>query len=95
VLIQDRAVGTDLDKRFVLVVTPDRVVQYRTVTLGPLIDGLRLVRAGLNPDDLLIVDGLQRVRPGARVDAITVAMDQPLTTKEANPSPADASQGEK
>ena len=45
VLIQDRAVGTDLDKRFVLVVTPDHAIEYRAVTLGPLVDGLRVVRS--------------------------------------------------
>ncbi len=46
-LIQDRAVGTDLDKRFVYVVTPDRTIEYRAVTLGPIVDGLRVVRSGL------------------------------------------------
>jgi membrane fusion protein, multidrug efflux system len=77
VLIQDRAVGTDLDKRFVLVVPADHVVQYRIVTLGPLVNGLRLVRSGLQPEDLVIVNGLQRVRPGAHVDIETVKMDDP------------------
>jgi membrane fusion protein, multidrug efflux system len=76
VLIQDRAVGTDLDKRFVLVVAPDKKVQYRAVTLGPLIDGLRLVRQGLQPGDVVVVNGLQRVRPGMQVEPVTVAMDQ-------------------
>jgi len=74
-LIQDRAVGTDLDKRFVLVVSGDHVVQYRVVTLGPLVDGLRVVRTGLKPDDQVIVNGLQRVRPGAKVNVDTMAMD--------------------
>ena len=46
-LIQDRAVGTDLDKRFVFVVKADRTIEYRPVTLGPLVDGLRVVRDGL------------------------------------------------
>ena len=45
-LIQDRAVGTDLDKRFVFVVTPDHTIEYRAVSLGPIVDGLRVVRAG-------------------------------------------------
>ncbi len=76
-LIQDRAVGTDLDKRFVLTVSGDHVVQYKVVTLGPLIDGLRVVRSGLGPQDQVIVNGLQRVRPGAKVDVETVAMDAP------------------
>lgn len=74
-LIQDRAVGTDLDKRFVMVVAADSVAQYRVVTLGPMVDGLRVVRSGLDPQDRVIVNGLQRVRPGAKVDVETVAMD--------------------
>jgi multidrug efflux system membrane fusion protein len=76
-LIQDRAVGTDLDKRFVLTVSSDHVVQYKVVTLGPIIAGLRVVRSGLTPQDQVIVNGLQRVRPGAKVDVETIAMDAP------------------
>jgi membrane fusion protein, multidrug efflux system len=78
-LVQDRAVGTDLDKRFVLVVTDAGVVEYRVVTLGPIVDGgLRVVRSGLQPADKVIVNGLQRVRPGAKVTVDTVAMDAAL-----------------
>jgi multidrug efflux system membrane fusion protein len=87
VLIQDRAVGTDLDKRFVLVVGADKKVQYRTVTLGPIIDNLRVVRTGLQPGDIVVVNGLQRVRPGMQVEPETIAMDRPIVapgTKEAS-----------
>ena len=77
-LIQDRAVGTDLDKRFVLVVTDAGVAEYRVVTLGPLVDGLRVVRSGLETTDRVIVNGLQRVRPGAKVTVEVVAMDAAL-----------------
>ncbi len=76
VLIQDRAVGTDLDKRFVYVVSGDRTIQYRTVTLGPMVEGLRVVRSGLKAGDLVVVNGLQRVRPGVKVDPTRVAMDR-------------------
>jgi multidrug efflux system membrane fusion protein len=69
VLVEDRAIGTDLDRRFVFVVGSDRKVESRTVTLGPLVDGLRVVRSGLKAGELVIVNGLQRVRPGAEVDA--------------------------
>ena len=69
VLVQDQAVGTDLDKRFVYVVGDDKAVAYRAVTLGPLVDGLRVVRNGLEPDEVVLVNGLQRVRPGVPVDA--------------------------
>ena len=74
-LVQDRAVGTDLDKRFVLVVDDQGTVQYRAVTLGPLVDGLRVIRTGLVEGERVIVNGLQRVRPGVKVSAEQVAMD--------------------
>jgi multidrug efflux system membrane fusion protein len=69
VLVEDRAIGTDLDRRFVFVVTADKKVESRTVTLGPLVDGLRVVRSGLKAGELVVVNGLQRVRPGVEVDA--------------------------
>jgi multidrug efflux system membrane fusion protein len=69
-LIQDRAVGTDLDKKFVLVLGADKTVQYRTVMLGPIVDDLRVVRSGLAAGDVIVVNGLQRVRPGAKVDPV-------------------------
>lgn len=75
VLIQDRAVGTDLDKRFVLVVTPEQTIEYRPVTLGPIVDGLRVVRSGLSTGDRVVVNGLQRVRPGVKVNATAVSME--------------------
>lgn len=74
-LIQDRAVGTDLDKRFVYVVEENGTIAYRPVTLGPLVDGLRVIREGLKEGDLVVVNGLQRVRPGARVQPAVVEMD--------------------
>src|SRR5258707_241749 len=74
VLVEDRAVGTDLDRRFVLGVGADKKVESRTVTLGPLIDGIRVVRKGLSPGELVIVNGLQRVRPGMQVNATVATM---------------------
>jgi multidrug efflux system membrane fusion protein len=74
VLIEDRAVGTDLDRRFVLVVGGDKTIESRTVALGPMIDGLRVVRKGLTVGDLVVVNGLQRVRPGAQANATVVEM---------------------
>jgi RND family efflux transporter MFP subunit len=64
ILIEDRAVGTDQNQKFVLVVGPDNKTEYRKVTLGRMIDGLRAVREGLRPGDVIVVNGLQRVRPG-------------------------------
>ncbi len=73
-LIQDRAVGTDLDKRYVYVVDKSGKVEYRVIQLGPVIDDLRVVRSGLNAGDVVIINGLQRVRPGAQVETEKAAM---------------------
>ncbi|MND98254.1 Efflux pump periplasmic linker BepF [compost metagenome] len=68
VLINDEAVGTDLGKKFVLVMDKDNKAAYRAVELGPKLEGLRIVRNGLSKDDRIVVKGLQRVRPGSAVD---------------------------
>jgi multidrug efflux system membrane fusion protein len=83
-LVQDRAVGTDLDKRFVYVVKPDHTIEYRSVVLGPLVNGLRVVRSGVKDGDLVVVNGLQRVRPGVKVEPVVVAMDEPVTASGPN-----------
>jgi multidrug efflux system membrane fusion protein len=75
-LIQDRAVGTDLSKKFVYVVGPKNEIEYRTVTLGPLVDGLRVVRSGLEAGESVVINGLQRVRPGVQVTPVVEATDQ-------------------
>ncbi len=74
VLIEDRAVGTDLSKKFVLTLTADNRIEYRLVELGPEIDGLRVVTRGLAPSDVIVVNGLQHVRPGQTVAPTRVAM---------------------
>ncbi|MDD2031703.1 efflux RND transporter periplasmic adaptor subunit [Pseudomonas sp. FP1154] len=74
VLINDEAVGTDLGKKFVLVMDADNKPAYRAVELGPKIEGLRIVRNGLSKDDTIIVKGLQRARPGTPVTPETVPM---------------------
>ena len=74
-LIQDRAVGTDLSKKFVYVVGPKNDIQYRTVTLGPIVDGLRVVRSGLVAGESVVINGLQRVRPGVEVTPVVETMD--------------------
>ena len=80
-LILDRAVGTDQDKKFVLALKPDSTVEYRSVQLGPMIDGLRVVTSGLKSGDRIVINGLQRVRPGMKVAATDAAMapDLPAT----------------
>jgi membrane fusion protein, multidrug efflux system len=74
VLVEDRAVGTDLSKKFVLTLTADNRIEYRLVELGPEIDGLRVVTRGLAPSDVIVVNGLQHVRPGQTVAPTRVAM---------------------
>ena len=75
VLIDDRAVGTDLGKKFVFVLKNDSTVDYRGVTLGPDVDGLRVVDSGLGAGEVIVINGLQRVRPGVSVSATKVVMD--------------------
>jgi multidrug efflux system membrane fusion protein len=78
-LISDRAVGTDQSYKFVYVVDAQGKAEQRQVTLGPVVDGLRVVRDGLKPGEQIVVNGLQRVKPGAPVKAQTVPMMASVT----------------
>lgn len=73
-LVQDQAIATDLGRRVVMTVDAQGVVRPKAVELGPLHEGLRVVRSGLSKDDVVIVDGLQRVQPNAKVTPQQVAM---------------------
>jgi len=73
-VVSDRAIGTDQDKKFVLVVKPDSTVEYRPIELGRMVDGYRVVAGGLKASEKVVVNGLQRVRPGMRVNATAVPM---------------------
>jgi RND family efflux transporter MFP subunit len=66
-LVPDVAIGTEQVRKFVLVVGGDNVARPKYVTLGPVVDGLRVVTAGLEPDDRVIVNGLMRARAGVKV----------------------------
>jgi multidrug efflux system membrane fusion protein len=66
-LVPERAIGTDQAQKYVLTLTPTNTVAYQAVTLGPAIDGKRVVRSGLQPGETIIVNGLQRARPGMPV----------------------------
>jgi RND family efflux transporter MFP subunit len=66
-LLPDTAIATDQSRKIVFVVREDDTVEARAVTLGPLDDGLRVIREGLTADDRVIVDGIQRARVGAKV----------------------------
>ena len=76
VLINDSAIGTDQTMRYVLLLGADNKVEYRPVELGPLVDGLRVVRSGLKPGDTIVVNGLMRVRPGMQVSPQLIAMGE-------------------
>jgi membrane fusion protein, multidrug efflux system len=66
-LLPDTAIATDQSRKIVFVVKDDNTVEERPVTLGPLDEGLRVIREGLKPDDRVIVNGIQRARVGAKV----------------------------
>ena len=75
ILIDERAVGTDLGKKFVLALKADNTLEYRPVTLGASVDGLRVVTTGLAANDVIVINGLQHVKPGIAVAPTKVAMD--------------------
>jgi multidrug efflux system membrane fusion protein len=74
-MVNERAVGTDQNKKYVMVVNNQNKAEYREITLGAAADGLRMVTSGLKPGEKIVVKGLQRVRPGASVAPEVVAMD--------------------
>jgi multidrug efflux system membrane fusion protein len=79
-LAPERALGEDLGKRYVLVLTKDNHVQYRGVTLGAAMGEMRIIRQGLNPGDQIVVSGLQKVKPGDPVTPVPAA--QSITTAQ-------------
>jgi RND family efflux transporter MFP subunit len=92
VMVPDRAIGTDQDKRFVLVVDEKNVAQFRPVKPGVLIDGMRAIDNGLKGGELIVVNGLQRVQPGTpvtpqklEVDARGMPIEPPPPTPGAAP----------
>jgi len=66
-LVDERAIGTDQSQKFVLMLTPTNTVAYEPVQLGPLVDGQRIIRTGLQAGDEIVVNGMERVRPGMPV----------------------------
>jgi len=84
-MVPDRAIGTDQDRKFVLVLKPDTTVEYRSIQPGRLVDGLRVVTSGLKSGDRVVINGLQRIRPGMKVAATLGAMvpDSSVTSTEA------------
>ena len=74
ILIDDKAIGTDLNNKFVLVVGADNKLQYRGISLGEKVQGLRIVTQGLSAGDKIVVNGLQKVRPNMAIEPNMVEM---------------------
>ena len=72
-LITDAAIGTDQEKKYVLTVNDQDSLEYRPVKLGPVVDGLRVVREGIKAGDWIVVNGLMNAMPGAKVKADRIA----------------------
>lgn len=83
-LITERAVGTDQDKKFVMVVGEDNKVAYREISLGAPVNGLRIVTSGLKAGERIVVNGLHRIKPGATVAPQMVAMEPTRTAATAS-----------
>jgi RND family efflux transporter MFP subunit len=66
-LVPDAAIGTEQVRKFVLAVDSDNVAKPKYVTLGPVVDGLRVITDGISPDDRIVINGLMRARPGTKV----------------------------
>ena len=91
-LVEDRAVGRDQGGPYLLVVDAEDKVEQRPVKIGTLVGTLRVIESGIGPDDKVIVDGLQRAVPGAKVAPKPIAMSgtpEPAgTPAPAAPAPA-------
>jgi multidrug efflux system membrane fusion protein len=85
ILIDDKAIGTDLANKFVLVVNDQNQLEYRAVTLGEKVNGLRIISKGLAASDRIVVNGLQRVRPTMTIQPklVEMASSQQLTSLKA------------
>jgi membrane fusion protein, multidrug efflux system len=75
-LVADRAIGSDQDQSFVYVVDAKNIAQLRRITTGQLADGLRVVKSGLQPDDVVIINGILKVRPNSPVKPQPGSMEQ-------------------
>ncbi|ABA58296.1 efflux RND transporter periplasmic adaptor subunit [Nitrosococcus oceani] len=86
-LITDRAISQDQGQKFVYVVNDENKVAYRRVELGPIVDGLRIVRAGLEPEERIIIKGVQRAREGIEVSPQLAPMTAPEASTQTSAKP--------
>lgn len=91
ILIPDKAIGTDQAEKFVLTIGQDQKVLRKTVTLGPMSHGLRVIRTGLTGDESVVLGGLQRAKPGVEVVATTetITPGNELLPDDVQPVPQD------
>jgi RND family efflux transporter MFP subunit len=82
-MLPPEVVGYDLSQQFVFVVNEQHQVEYRRVTVGPIIDGLRIIRDGVQPEDWVVVNGIQRVTTGKKV----IPEKQPIAARQQLPAP--------
>jgi len=105
-LVTERAIGSDQSGRFLLAVNSEGKVEKRPIRMGQLVDGLRVIEEGLQPDESVVVNGLQRARPGAKVDpeqtdmksltasALKVAAEAGKDKDKAKPAAAPSQDGD-
>ena len=79
-MVSEKAIGTDQAQKYVLALTPSNTVAYQSVVLGPTIDGMRVIRSGLKGGEEIVVNGMQRVRPG-----MPVKPESTVASKESSP----------
>jgi RND family efflux transporter MFP subunit len=89
-LVPDEAIQSDQTRKVVMTVGPDNKVVPKPVVIGQLNDGLRVIKSGLTPNDVVIVNGLMRARPGAQVKPEEVDPTKPPASPQAAAAPAPA-----
>jgi hypothetical protein len=102
-LVADRAIGSDQGQSYVYVIDSKNVVAMRRITTGQIVDGLRVVTSGLNADDVVIINGTLKARPGNPVKPIKGSMEQftsndtslSVSTVKESPSPGGTSRDQK
>ena len=82
ILVAEKAIGTDLSNKYVLVLNQENKVEYRAIKMGDKVGSMRIIKDGLKPQDTIVVNGLQRVRPGALVAPNKVSMADEETLNE-------------
>jgi multidrug efflux system membrane fusion protein len=95
IVVPERAIGTDQNRKFLLLLDEDNTVIYREVSLGKKAEGARIIAQGLQPGERVIVNGLQRVRPGAKASPVLLSsesMPDAISASEKSPlHPVDKS----